>query len=71
MTSAQLFALKLPPGRTEAEALSVAISYRKQIWRYIAWSEDRKITELERVCTNLCCDDKASGEELAKRSIYN
>lgn len=61
---------KLPPGRTEREAIEVARKHRKIIFaRNIP--EDQRIDELVAICTELCCGDEESGKRLATRAIWS
>jgi len=64
--------LKLPAGKTEADALKLAIYYRKELWgrSRAGRSEDQLITALNEICTSLCCGDRISGRRLATRAIY-
>ena len=64
-----------PPGsETEAQArkdaLSVAVSWRKIIWRQAARNEDERIDRLVDVCTRLCDGDKAAGSALATTAVW-
>lgn len=65
--------LRLPIGRTEAEALVVARKHRELIWHGAAGkglSEDQRIDLLVKTCTSMCCDHKPSGKRLATKAIY-
>lgn len=65
------------PLRSEAElrarkdALSVAIAWRKIIWRQAARNEDERIDRLVDVCTRLCDGDKAAGKALAATAVWS
>ena len=65
------------PLRSEAElrarkdALSVAIAWRKIIWRQAARNEDERIDRLVDVCIRLCDGDKAAGNALAATAVWS
>jgi len=61
-------ALKLPPGRSESEALARAVEVRQSLWRNLK-HEDQRLQHLEDFCIRLC-GDRASGKELARRAIW-
>lgn len=63
--------LTLPFGRTEREAVVVAVKWRRIIWRQPADSEDERIGRLIKQCVKLCCGDRDSGERLAQRAIWS
>jgi len=63
--------LTLPFGRTEAEAVAVAIKHQKIIWASREFrNEEQRIAELERRCTLMCLKDRESGKRLASRAIW-
>jgi len=69
MTYLETAALKLPPGRTEAEAIAVARKWVQIIWFGSAGKgldENAKIDLLEKTCIEMCSRHKPSGERLAK-----
>jgi len=65
------------PLRSEAEvragedALSVAVAWRKIIWRQAARDEDERIDRLLQVCIRLCDGDREAGNALATRAIWS
>ncbi len=65
-----------PPMRSEAElrdrddALSVAVAWRKIIWRQAARDEDERLDRLVDVCVRLCDGDLAAGKDLASSAIW-
>ena len=62
--------LRLPDGRTEEQAVAVAVVFRQQIWARGGRTEDQKIAELERLCVKLCCNHRPSGKRLASMAIW-
>jgi hypothetical protein len=57
--------------RARADALPVAVAWRKIIWRQAAKDEDERIGRLLDVCTRLCDGDTAAGKELATNAIWS
>jgi hypothetical protein len=65
--------LRLPVGRTEAEALIVARKHHELIWHGAAGkglTEDQRIDLLNKTCTEMCCGHKPSGKRLATKAIW-
>jgi hypothetical protein len=65
--------LTLPPGRTEAEAVAVAVKWKRIIWEGAAGKgldDNGKLDLLVHTCTELCQKDRASGKRLATMAIY-
>lgn len=62
--------LKLPPGKTEADAIRIAKQHREIIRRTISGNEDKRLDQLVLACTAMCCGDPASGKRLAQLAIY-
>lgn len=64
------------PLRSEAEVrgrddvLSVAVAWRKIIWRQAAKDEDERIDRLVDVCIRLCDGNVPAGKDLATRAIW-
>ena len=53
------------------DALSVAVAWRKIIWRQAAKNEDERIDRLVEVCIRLCDGDKAAGKALAATAVWS
>ena len=52
------------------DALAVAVSWRKIIWRQAARNEDERIDRLVDVCTRLCDGDETAGKALATTAVW-
>ena len=57
--------------RARADALAVAIAWRKIIWRQAAKDEDERLDRLVDVCTRLCDGDISAGKQLATKAIWS
>ncbi len=53
------------------DALSVAVAWRKIIWRQAARDEDERLDRLVEVCVRLCDGDLAAGKDLASSAIWS
>ena len=65
--------MSLPAGKTHADALRRAAELKRQLWSDARWlrvPEDRRIEELNRLCTALYGGDKDAGLGLAREAIY-
>jgi hypothetical protein len=65
------------PLRSEADlqahrkdVLSVALAWRKIIWRQAAKDEDERLDRLVDLCTRLCDGDIAAGKQLASKALW-
>ena len=56
--------------RLRRDALSVALAWRKIIWRQAARNEDERIDRLVEVCVRLCDGDLIAGKELATSALW-
>jgi hypothetical protein len=52
------------------DALSVAVAWRKIIWRQAARDEDERIDRLVDVCVRLCDGDLLAGKDLATSALW-
>lgn len=52
------------------DALSVALAWRKIIWRQAARDEDERIDRLVDVCVRLCDGDLVAGKDLATSALW-
>lgn len=65
--------LRLPPGRTESDALAIAIKWKKLIFEGAAGKgldENGRIDLLVKTCTAMCSNHKPSGKLLATKAIW-
>ena len=53
------------------DALTVALAWRKIIWRQAARDENERIDRFVEVCVRLCDGDRAAGEDLATTAIWS
>lgn len=63
--------LTLPPGRTEAEALALAVEWRRTVWKQWARNEDHRLARLKAICTRICNGDQESGSRLATKALWS
>lgn len=61
--------LRLPAGRSEAQAIADAVHVKRALWRNIK-HEDQRLQQLEDYCTRLCSGDRQSGRRLAARAVW-
>ena len=62
----------MPSGseRHDEDVVSIAVDWRKIIWRQAAKDEDERIDRLVDLCTRLCDGDGAAGKQLATQAIW-
>jgi hypothetical protein len=70
--SATLARTGLPAGKTRADALALAVAYRKLLWSpdNCTGPEDQRIDALNAYCTRLYRGDKKAGRDLAIDAIW-